>query len=136
VVERVAGVDDVGRASPVLVREEPRLHDLDVRHSGGVELGPQRAQHHGRHVDRHDPGADASGGEGELPRPGPDVHDDRVGAEAQARQQADLASRPRILLGVVAGDVAGLEVLPPGARHLVEQPLWTTHRPRIARVSG
>ena len=54
-VERVPAVDEVGRRARVLVGQEAGLHRLHVGQALRRDLGPERLEHHGRHVDRDHP---------------------------------------------------------------------------------
>ncbi len=121
-MERVAGVDEVRQASLVLIAQEAGLHDLDVGHPRIHDLRSQPVEHDRRHVHGDDARTGGGDGDGELSRPGAHVDDGRGAGETQALAEENLVGRTGVLLGVVAPDMAAIEVLPARVREFIEQP--------------
>jgi len=106
----------------VRVRQEAGPDQLDVAHATGRQLRLQPLQHDRRHVDRDDAIADARDREAELAGPRPELDHERGARESELLEQRHLVGRGRVLLGVVSGDVRGVQVLPTGAGDLVDEP--------------
>lgn len=133
-VQRVSGERVVDRVPLVLVGEEPRTHELDVVDLAVFGRCGQAVEHWLGDVNRDDPTAVGCDGEGEDPRPAPHVDDGRAPVQAAPSKRGDVGRRVVLLLGVVAGDVRGVEVLGPGVVQLVrdERPAQRSAWPRRA----
>jgi len=118
----------------VLVREKACGHAADVVVSGRCHLAAQRLLHDRRDVARNHAGAARGDRERELAGSGAEVQHRRIRVQAQALQQAHLAVRVAVLLGVIARHVTGVEVLPSRAGSFVEPTgsRRVSHLPRLA----
>ena len=123
-----ATVDEVGGAPLVLVREEPRVHALDVAERRLSDLALQVLEHDRRDVDGDHTRASPRHGQGELAGAGSEVYDRRVVAQhSSCREEPHLLARPGVLLLVVARHVDRIEVLPTRMRQLIEKPCLVRH---------
>src|ERR1051325_3936465 len=122
VVKRKAGVREVGRSPRVLVSQEARLYDLDVRKTGRVDLRSKSAEHRWRDVHRNDTRAFGRGRERKLSRPRAQIHDLGVPTQSEPPEDVQFSLAFRIHLDVVPGHMIDIQILSAGARKFVEQP--------------
>ena len=106
---------------------KPGRHDGDVGLTG--ELCVEVAHHRRRDVDRDHGGSGRRGRSGEHARAGAEVDDRGAGSEAVRDEDRDVVAGIDLRLGVVAGDVVGIEVLETGVADLVRCPAHVTSRP-------
>jgi hypothetical protein len=121
-VQGEAGVDEVDGLAGVLVGQEAGSDDVYVAQIQILDLGCEPVQHRLGHVDRDHARANAGYLDGELARSGAELQDQGLSPQACALQHRHLAVGARVLLGVVAPDVGGVQVLPAGVARLVDQP--------------
>jgi hypothetical protein len=121
-MQRVAGEHHVRRLTLVDVGKEPRVHHGDVVEPETLDARAERRRHGGRDVDRNDLTAQRRHGHRKGPRAGSEVDDQRIGAQAVATEGLDVLGRIEPGLAVVAGHVAGVEVLRTRVSLLVQPP--------------
>ncbi len=112
----------------VLVAEQAGMDELHVLQAQPRELAIEAREHRLGDVDGDHARAEGRGGDGELTGARAEVQDERIRAQAVLPQQRDLLGGARVLLGVVAGDVVGVEVLAPGAGELIDHPAGRASR--------
>lgn len=116
-MQRIPRVDEVHWLARVLVSQKTRADDLDVGKSQLRDLRLQRREHRPGHV-RHDPATSPRDLDGELAGPSAELHHHRLPRQTKAVEQSNLAGRARVLLGVIPGNVIGVQVLPEPPRVL------------------
>ena len=121
-VQRVTRVDEVDMVTLVVVREEPRLDDVDVGDAPIGDLSAERGEHHGRDVDRDNTAARGRDCERELSGARAEIHQGRLGSQPERHELGHLGERTRVFLRVIARHVVGVEVLAARRGELVEQP--------------
>jgi hypothetical protein len=107
----------------VLVGQESSLYAFDVRQAGRGGAVTECGLHGGGDVNSYDAAHAGSGGQGEPPGPGAEVHQRACRPDAMVGEHGEVAGKIGIsLLAVEPGDEARIEMFTPSLRQLVEHP--------------